>query len=73
MSKRIFVADDSEIAAGSVLNYVMPGEEVQPHEPAPSDKNEGTPAKGTVEEDPDKVRGEAFKRMFPDCPKKFPE
>ena len=31
----------------------------------------GTRPKGTFEEDPDKVRGEVFKRMFPDLPKKF--
>jgi hypothetical protein len=73
MSKRIPVADDSEIEAGTVLNYTMPNEEVRPREPAPSDKNEGTQPKGTLEEDPDKVRGEVFKRMFPDLPKKFPE
>lgn len=71
MSKRIPVADDSDI--GTVLNYVMPNEKVQRPVPVPSDKSKGVPPKGPPEEDPDKVRGEVFKRMFPDLPKKFPE
>jgi hypothetical protein len=45
-------------------------EETQLPEPVPSDKSEGTQPKGSPDEDPDKVRGEVFKRMFPDRPKK---
>ena len=33
-----------------------------------SDKGEGTRPKDTPNEDSDKVRGELFKRMFPDLP-----
>jgi hypothetical protein len=47
-------------------------EEVPPPEPVPSDKSEGTQPQGMPDEDPDKVRGEVFKRMFPDHPKKSP-
>jgi hypothetical protein len=42
-------------------------------EPANSDKSEETKPKGAPEEDPDKVRGEVFKRMFPDSPKRSSE
>ena len=47
--------------------------EVEHPEPAPSDKGEGTQQKGAPDEDPDKVRGEVFKRMFPDRPKRASE
>ena len=46
--------------------------EVHP-EPAPSDKSEETQPQGTLNEDSDRIRGEVFKRMFPDSPKKFAE
>ena len=46
--------------------------EVHP-EPARSDKSEETQPKGTLNEDPDRIRGEVFRRMFPDRPKKFDE
>jgi hypothetical protein len=47
-------------------------EEMQRPQPTP-DKTEETQPKETPNEDPDKVRGEVFKRMFPDPPKKPPE
>jgi hypothetical protein len=40
-------------------------EEVKPSDPEPSDENETKP-KDSPQEDPDKIRGEVFKRMFPD-------
>ncbi len=75
VSKRILVADRSVLDAGTALNYMMPKEDVQPPGPAPSHKNEGTQPQVAPEEDPDKIRirGEVFKRMFPDLRKKSPE
>ena len=46
--------------------------DVQPSDPVPSDKNETKP-KDSQQEDPDKIRGEVFKRMFPDVSRKAPE
>ena len=45
-------------------------EEVNPSAPEPSTKSEETQPKDSPEEDPDKARGAAFKRMFPDVPRK---
>jgi hypothetical protein len=45
-------------------------EEVKPPDPVPSDKNEETQPKDSPEEDPDEIRREVFKRMFPDVPRK---
>jgi hypothetical protein len=47
--------------------------EVEHPKPGPSDNSEGTQPKDTQNEDPDKVRGEVFKRMFPDSPKRSSE
>jgi hypothetical protein len=44
----------------------MIAEEIQPPDAVPS--VESTP-KDLPEEDPDKIRGEVFKRMFPDVPR----
>jgi hypothetical protein len=46
--------------------------DVQPSDPVPSDKNETKP-KDSPQEDPDKIRGEVFKRMFPDVSRKPPK
>ena len=43
----------------------MLSKDVKPSDPVPSDKNETKP-KDSPQEDPDKIRGEVFKRMFPD-------
>jgi hypothetical protein len=43
-------------------------EEVKPSAPEPSTRSEETQPKDSLEEDPDKARGAAFKRMFPDDP-----
>ena len=45
-----------------VSGVAMLSDEVQPTDSVPSDKSEETQPK----EDPDKIRGEVFKRMFPD-------
>jgi len=45
-------------------------QEVQPPESASSGRSEETQARYTPSEDSDKVRGEVFKRMFPDRPPK---
>ena len=44
-------------------------EEVKPADAEPSAENEEAQPK----EDPDKIRGEVFKRMFPDTIRKTPE
>jgi len=42
----------------------MPPDEIQHADPVPSNKSEGIQPK----EDLDRIRREAFKRMFPDVP-----
>jgi hypothetical protein len=49
---------------------MIPEEEVKPPDPEPSAKGEETQPKDPPQEDPDSARGEAFKRMFPDVPRK---
>jgi hypothetical protein len=44
-------------------------EEVKPPDAEPSAKSEVS----QPQEDPDKIRGEVFKRMFPDVSRKPPE
>jgi hypothetical protein len=51
----------------------MTPEEVKPPEPEPSAKSEEIQPKDLPQEDPDSARGEAFKRMFPDVPRKRSE
>ena len=48
----------------------MIAEQVQPPDPEPSAQSEESPPKNSPKEDPDKIRGEVFKRMFPDVPRK---
>ena len=48
-------------------------EDVKSPDPESSAKSEGTQPKDSPQEDPDSARGEAFKRMFPDVPRKTPE
>jgi hypothetical protein len=48
----------------------MISEEVQPPDDVPSAKGEETQPKDSPEEDPDEIRREVFKRMFPDVPRK---
>jgi hypothetical protein len=48
-------------------------EEVRPPDSVPSVTSEGTQPKDSPKEDPDKIRGEVFKRMFPDVSRKSPE
>jgi hypothetical protein len=48
-------------------------DEVKPPDPEPSAKNEETQPEDSPQEDPDTARGEAFKRMFPDVPRKPPD
>jgi hypothetical protein len=48
-------------------------EDVKSPDPECSAKSEGTQPKDWPQEDPDTARGEAFKRMFPDVPRKTPE
>jgi hypothetical protein len=45
-------------------------EEVKPPDSESSAENEETQPKDSPQEDPDSARGEAFKRMFPDIPRK---
>ena len=50
---------------------MIPEEEVKPPDPEPSAEGEETqPTQDSLQEDPDTARGEAFKRMFPDVPRK---
>jgi len=51
----------------------MIAEEVNPPDTEPSAQNEETRPKDWPNEDPDKIRGEVFKRMFPDVSRKPPE
>jgi hypothetical protein len=48
----------------------MISEEVQPPDAVSSAESEETHPKDSPKEDPDKIRGEVFKRMFPDVPRK---
>jgi len=52
---------------------MIPEEEVKPPDSESSLKNEETQPKDSPQEDPDTARGEAFKRMFPDVPRKTRE
>ena len=45
-------------------------EEVLPPDPVPFAESETSQTKVSPKEDPDKIRGEVFKRMFPDVPPK---
>ena len=48
---------------------MIPEEEVKPPDAEPGKSGETQP-EDLPKEDPDKVRGEVFKRMFPDVPRK---
>jgi hypothetical protein len=48
---------------------MMP-EDVRPPDSVPSVESEGTQPKDSPQEDFDTARGEAFKRMFPEVPRK---
>jgi hypothetical protein len=48
-------------------------EELKPPDAEPSAENEETQPEDSPQEDPDKIRGEVFKRMFPDIVRKTPE
>ena len=48
-------------------------EEAKPPDPEPSAKSEETQPNDSPKEDPDNIRGEVFKRMFPDVPRKTPD
>ena len=54
-----------EVLKGSTLVAMLP-DDVQPADSVPLDKSEGIQPK----EDPDRIRREVFKRMFPDVPEK---
>ena len=56
-----------------VYGAAMIPEEVRPPDSVPSVKSEETQPKDSPNEDPDKIRGEVFKRMFPDASPKPPE
>ena len=61
--------------AGFVDTYgvAMIPEEVRPPDSVPSVESEGTQPKDSPQEDPDTARGEAFKRMLPEVPRKTPD
>jgi len=48
-------------------------EEMKPPDAEPSAEREEIPPRDSPQEDPDTARGEAFKRMFPDVPRKPPD
>jgi len=48
----------------------MISEEVQPPDAISSAETEVSQPKDSPKEDPDRIRGEVFKRMFPDVPPK---
>jgi hypothetical protein len=50
--------------------FPMIAEEMQPPDAVSSVESKVSPPKDLPEEDPDKIRGEVFKRMFPDVPPK---
>jgi hypothetical protein len=45
-------------------------EEVRPPDAVPAAKSEVSQREDSPQEDPDKIRGEVFKRMFPDVSRK---
>jgi hypothetical protein len=47
----------------------MISKEVQPPDPVPCAESEASQPRVSPSEDPDKIRGEVFKRMFPDVPR----
>jgi len=49
---------------------VMLPEEVHPPAAVPAAKSELSQREDSPQEDPDKIRAEVFKRMFPDHPRK---
>jgi hypothetical protein len=51
----------------------MSAEELKPSDLEPTAESKETQPKRSPEEDPDKTRGEVFKRMFPDVSRKPPE
>jgi hypothetical protein len=51
----------------------MIAEEMQPPDAVPSVESKVSPPKDLPEEDADKIRGEVFKRMFPDVPRRGSE
>jgi len=46
---------------------------MKPPDAEPSAEREEIPPRDSPQEDPDTARGEAFKRMFPDVPRKPPD
>ena len=60
---------DTDIVRGAQGVAMIP-EEVKPPDPEPFANNEETQPEASSEQDPDKARGAAFKRMFPDVPGK---
>jgi hypothetical protein len=50
---------------------MIPQEEVKPPDTEPAKSSETRP-EHSPQEDPDTARGEAFKRMFPEIPRKDP-
>jgi hypothetical protein len=48
----------------------MIAEEMKPSNAEPSDESDVSQPKDSPQEDPDKIRGEVFKRMFPDVREK---
>ena len=48
-------------------------DEVQAPDAVPSAESEESQPKVSPKEDPDRIRGEVFKRMFPDSPKRSSE
>jgi hypothetical protein len=51
----------------------MIAEQVQAPDLEPSAKNQETEAEDSPKGDPDRIRGEVFKRMFPDVPRRASE
>ena len=49
--------------------FAMISKEVQPPDPVPCAESEASQPRVSPSEDPDKIRGEVFKRMFPDVPR----
>jgi len=48
----------------------MIADEMKPSNAEPSDESDVSQPKEPPQEDPDKIRGEVSKRMFPDVPRK---
>ena len=53
--------------------FPMIAEEMQPPDAVPSAESEVSQPKVSPKEDPDRIRGEVFKRMFPDVPRRGSE